>query len=97
MSSMACGDHYRATGLTERLKTALTALGPRIMAHAEQLAPRPVSRARSDHRAAQRWLGSPPTCRFLMSARGTGALSGRDLWLPGYGVDPSQPFVDAVI
>ena len=48
-------DYYRATGPTERLKTALTVFGPNDQRHTPPATrrPRPVSHpwARSDHRA----------------------------------------------
>lgn len=94
-------DHYRATGLTERLKTALTALGP------EDQPPTPQhlsgldqfhTRGAGGHRRAcaigrdhRRHVGAGRRFR-----RGrAGPLSGRDGWLPGHGVDLSEPFVDA--
>ena len=89
-------DHYRATGLTERLKTALTALGPedQRLTPAATGRPRPVShpRARCDRRACQvgwdhrRHVGSGRR----LGRRRAGALSGCDLWLPGDGRRPQR-------
>ena len=64
-------DHYRATGLTERLKTALMDFGPEDQRLTpEQLGPStsftPVGSQRLS--SLPSWLGSAPTCRFLMSA-----------------------------
>jgi hypothetical protein len=93
-------DHYRATGLTKRLKTALTAFGPKKQRltpqqlaaldqfHTRGLANRRACEVGRDYR---RYVGSG--CRI--GRWRAGALSGRDLRLPGYGVDLSETFVNA--
>ena len=65
-------DHYRATGLTERLKTVLAAIGPED----RRLEPRQLEALDQFHTRGLAattdlpgWLGSPPTCRFWISAR----------------------------
>ena len=65
-------DHYSAAGLTERLKTALTTLGPED----QRLTPSnwlaSISFTPSGSRqppSSPSWPGSPPTCRFWTSAR----------------------------
>ena len=65
-------DHYRATGLTGRLKTALTALGPED----QQLTPQQLGALDHFHvrglaatACLPSWLESLPTCRFWTSAR----------------------------
>ena len=70
-------DHYRATGLTERLKTALAALGPED----QQFTPQQLAALDQFHTRGlaatvelASWLGLPPTCRFWMSDQ---ALAGR--------------------
>jgi hypothetical protein len=62
-------DHYRATGLTERLKTALMVLGPQDA----RLTPEQLGALDQFH------TRSPPTCRFWMSAP---ALAGRRAFWP---------------
>ena len=70
-------DHYRATGLPERLKTALAALDRRISNSRPSNWPPSTSFTPEDSQrpwSLPSWLGLPPTCRFWMSDR---ALAGR--------------------
>ena len=75
-------DHYRATGLTERLKAVLTTFGPED----QRLTPSQLATLDQFHTRglaatvdlAER-LGLPPICRFWMSDR---ALAGRHGFWP---------------
>ena len=95
-------DHYRATGLTERLKTALAALGPedQLLTPAATGCSRPVShpRARRDRRACQAWLGITADMSVLDVGSGVGGPARFLAATYGCrvtGVDLSEPFVDA--
>ena len=89
-------DHYRATGLTERLKTALAALGPeeqrltpQQLGALDQFHTRGLAATAELARLAgitRRHVGSG--CR--LGRRRAGALSGGELWLPGHGRRPQR-------
>jgi sarcosine/dimethylglycine N-methyltransferase len=89
-------DHYRATGLTERLKTALTAFGP----DEQRLTPEQLAALDQFHTrglAATVELAKLAGITADMSDR---ALAGRRFLAARYGcqvtgVDLSEPFVDA--
>ena len=75
-------DHYRATGLTERLKTALTVFGPED----QRLTPQQLGALDQFHTRGlaataelASWPGSPPTCQFWMSVRASAGR--RAFWL----------------
>src|SRR5713226_3520835 len=81
-------DHYRASGLTERLKTALTVFGPEDqrltplqLGALDQFHTRRPADARTD--IQNRHVGGP--ARFLAATYGCRVT----------GVDLSEPFVDA--
>ncbi len=84
-------DHYRATGLTERLKTALTAFGP----EEQRLTPQQLAGLDQFHTRGlaataelSKLAGITADMSVLDVGSGVGragAHSGRDLWLPGYG------------
>jgi sarcosine/dimethylglycine N-methyltransferase len=76
-------DHYRATGLTRRLKTALTALGPED----QQLTPQQLGAL--DHFHVR---GLAATAELAQLVGITADMSVLDV---GSGVDLSEPFVDA--
>jgi hypothetical protein len=83
-------DHYRTTGLTERLKTALTVFGP----NGQRLTPQQLGGLDQFH---TRWLAATTklaklggiTAELSVLDVGSGvggpALSGRGLWLSGRG------------
>src|SRR5215467_1336821 len=84
-------DHYRATGLTDRLKTALIALGPEN----QRLMPQQLAALDQFHTrglAATTELGKLAGVGFgrRRRHRRAGALSGRDLRLPSYGHRPQR-------
>ncbi len=89
-------DHYRASGLTERLKTALTAFGP----DEQRLTPQQLATLDQFHTrglAATVELAKLAGITTDMSVLdvgsgvgGAGALSSCDLWLPGYGHRPQR-------
>ena len=75
-------DHYRATGLTERLKMALAALGPED----QPLTPQQLgvldqfhTRGLAATAELAKLAGSPPTCRFWTSVQ---VLAGRPVFWP---------------
>src|SRR5215468_3359742 len=94
-------DHYRATGLTERLKTALATLGPED----RQLAPRQLAALDQFHTrglAATAELGKLAGITAEMSVLDVGSgIGGPARFLAATcgcqvtGVDLSAPFVDA--
>src|SRR5215831_12781733 len=89
-------DHYRATGLTERLKTALAALGPED----QQFTPQQLATLDQFHTrglAATVELAKLAGITADMSVLDAGseswragALSGCGIWLPGYGCRPQR-------
>ena len=94
-------DHYRATGLTERLKTALAALGPED----QQLTPQQLAALDQFHTrglAATAELGKLAGVTAGMSVLDVGSgVGGPARFLAATcgcqvtGVDLSEPFVDA--
>ena len=94
-------DHYRATGLTERLKTALAALGPED----QQLTPQQLAALDQFHTrglAATAELGNLAGITAGMSVLDVGSgVGGPARFLAATygcqvtGVDLSEPFVDA--
>jgi sarcosine/dimethylglycine N-methyltransferase len=94
-------DHYRATGLTERLKTALAALGPED----QQLTPQQLAALDQFHTrglAATAELGKSAGITAGMSVLDVGSgVGGPARFLAATcgcqvtGVDLSEPFVDA--
>ncbi|WP_235993556.1 hypothetical protein [Paraburkholderia solitsugae] len=60
-------EHYRATGLTERLKIALTVLGPEDQPLTPQQLGAPTTFTRMGllpPAILPNWPESPPTCRY---------------------------------
>ena len=94
-------DHYRATGLTERLKTALTALGPED----QRLAPQQLAALDQFH--TRGLVATAELAKFAGIAADTSVLDvGSGVGGPArflaathgcrvMGVDLSEPFVDA--
>ena len=94
-------DHYRATGLTERLKTALAAFGPED----QRLTPQQLARSTSFTPAGSPrppslpgWLGIAADMSVLDVGSGVGGPARFLAATYGCrvtGVDLSEPFVDA--
>ena len=90
-------DHYRATGLTERLKTALAALGPEDqLLTPQQLGALDQFHTRGLAATAElaKLAGITADMSVLDVGSGVGGpvLSSCDIWLPGYG-RRSQPTI----
>jgi hypothetical protein len=87
-------DHYRATGLTERLKTAPAVFGPEDQRLTpEQLAILDQFHTRGLAATAElAQLAGIAADMSVLDVGWAGALSGCNLWLPGYWRRPQRAF-----